>query len=73
MYSSLYGRLQQVLPGSDRLVVIGYSFMDDHINDVISNSLSSIKEVIHINPNCQFKFKHPNITEIDPLRQQVQF
>lgn len=73
MYSDLYGRLQQLLPTSDRLIVVGYSFRDDHINNVVEASLPSIKEIIHINPTLKFKFGHVNVTEINPLEQQVKF
>jgi hypothetical protein len=73
MYSDLYHRLQQIMPASDRLIVVGYSFMDDHINEAIKAALPSIKEVIHINPSLQFKFEHRRVREIDPFKQAIQF
>jgi HKD family nuclease len=48
-------------------------YMDDHINDVIKKSLPTIKSIIHINPGMKFEFEHPNITEINPLEEKLNF
>jgi len=73
MYSVIYQHLQEHLPLSDRLIVVGYSFQDDHINQVVMSSLESIKQIVHINPNIRFPYFHPNILEINPIKEEIRF
>jgi len=73
MYSVIYLHLKENLPSSDQLVVVGYSFQDEHINRVIQSSLKSINQIIHINPGILFPYEHPNVVEINPFEQELDF
>lgn len=73
MYMALYQRFDKELAGSDRLIIVGYSFGDEHINKVLVSALSEIKEVIHIDPYLKFPFDHPNVRLINPLKEKIKF
>lgn len=71
LYSALYSDFQRELPGSDLLVINGYSYLDPHVNDVIESSKDSIGCIININPGADFPFVHPNVKNINPLEEEV--
>jgi hypothetical protein len=73
MYSAIYQQLQENLPSSDQLIIVGYSFQDEHINRVIQSSLKSINKTIHINPGLRFPYQHVNVVEINPFEQEISF
>ncbi|WP_121808037.1 SIR2 family protein [Mucilaginibacter kameinonensis] len=72
MYQTIYQNLEQNLPASDQLIVVGYSFQDEHINRVIESSLPHISEVIHINPSLEFPFEHKHIRQLNPKTEAIQ-
>jgi hypothetical protein len=71
MYSELYKRFEANLPLAEKLIIVGYSFADEHINSIIKNSKDSIPEIININPNDKFPYKHHNIREINPTTDEI--
>ncbi|SFA38301.1 SIR2-like domain-containing protein [Pedobacter suwonensis] len=66
MYRELYERFSQELIKSEKLIIIGYSYQDDHINSVIEKSLKNFSQVININPGAKFPFEHQNIHNLLP-------
>lgn len=71
MYRSLYSRFEISIKSSDRLIIVGYSFCDEHINSVIRESLASLQEIININPSDFFPFEFSNYKWINPLVDTV--
>ncbi|MDF9800558.1 hypothetical protein OKW21_005821 [Catalinimonas alkaloidigena] len=71
MYSELYKKFSDTLPKSDKLVIIGYSYNDEHINSVIEGSIKTISQIINVNPFQAFPFSHENITNINPLNDNL--
>ncbi|MEJ8802145.1 SIR2 family protein [Pontibacter sp. H249] len=71
MYSALYGAFENDLPGSDLLIINGYSYLDPHVNDVIERSRDSIGKIININPGATFPFEHSNVMNINPLNEAI--
>lgn len=71
MYKYLYSFFEHNLQDSDTLIIIGYSFGDEHINSVLKSSISNIKKIIHIDPYAVFPFEHKNYLKINPLKEPV--
>lgn len=73
MYRSLYSRFENSMKSTERLIIVGYSFCDEHINSVIKESLGTLIEVININPSDFVPFELPNYKLINPLVDAVDF
>ena len=73
MYSVLYSRFNKELPGTDLLIIVGFSFNDKHIIDVLESNMDSIGRIVHINPDPSFPFTHGNYTHLNPLTSQIIF
>ena len=73
MYKKLYSYFETYLKESDKVIIIGYSFGDCHINEVLESALPNIREVIHIDPYADFPFEHDGYKKINPLKDQIQF
>lgn len=71
MYVELYKRFENVLPKGEKLIIIGYSYADKHINEVISRSLKENMLVININPSVEFPFRHDKVKNINPLTENL--
>lgn len=71
MYSALYKNFQEELPESDKLIIVGYSYSDQHINTVIEKSKDSIGHIININPSMVFQYEHPKVQNINPLTEEI--
>jgi hypothetical protein len=54
MYADLYERFTSTLGATDNLFVSGYSFRDEHINEILKNS--EITNVVNQNPGEKFPF-----------------
>lgn len=52
-----YDLFKQVMSSAQNLVVVGYGFMDEHINDVIASAISDGLRVHIINPKPPNEFK----------------
>ena len=71
MYNQLYSLFEENLKHADRLVIVGYSFADEHINTVLKSALENISEVIHIDPYAVFPYEHKNYRRINPITENV--
>ncbi|MBX0335181.1 SIR2 family protein [Pontibacter sp. HSC-14F20] len=71
MYTALYEAFKNDLPGSDLLIINGYSYLDPHVNDVIERSRDSIGKIININPGTTFPLEHSNFMNINPLNEAI--
>ncbi len=58
IYSKLYQRLEISLEKSDKIIIIGYSYQDKHINKLILKTINTNNcEIINVNPYTQFPFR----------------
>ncbi len=58
IYKELYTHLRNSLQKTDKLIIIGYSYRDIHINKLIKEFLKTNScEIININPNVNFPFR----------------
>ncbi len=66
MYKKLYKEFANRLEKSEELLIIGYSYGDDHVNRTIKLNLSkgTLKRIVNINPSKEFPFKSKNNIEI---------
>jgi hypothetical protein len=78
MYRSLYSEFEKRIHTSQNLLIIGYSFSDEHVNDQIKSSLNlgKIKRVININLYDKFPYyeagiKIINLESIDELNNFI--
>jgi hypothetical protein len=63
MYRALLQKSDEEIQKSQRLVIIGYSYSDDHLNELIEKALQVglIKEVINVNPGKEFPYSSEQI------------
>lgn len=59
MYSKLYGHFRDAMNTTDDLLIIGYSYCDEHINSVLEAGKSN--SVFNVNPGQKYPFKQPAI------------
>ncbi len=66
MYKMLYDEFKKRIGVTNVLLIIGYSFMDEHVNNQIISALStkSLKKIININPSKKFPYKTKDKIEI---------
>jgi hypothetical protein len=55
MYSTLYKSFESELSKPSDLLLIGYSYLDHHVNTVLQNS-SAFELVINVNPGPKYRF-----------------
>lgn len=69
MYASLYSEFDKRIHSSQNLLVIGYSFMDEHVNKKIISAINSgvTTKVVNVNPYQPFPYTSDHI-EIVNLR-----
>ncbi len=76
MYSQLYNRFVGKMKKGKNLLIVGYSFRDEHVNDVLKLfTKTDGPKVINLNPSDVFKYDVPWIKEIKafselPLEQK---
>jgi hypothetical protein len=70
MYQALYEELKDRIVLADTLLIIGYSFSDEHINSQIKSSLSNgnLAKVINVNPSLSFPFENKESIELLNLK-----
>jgi len=58
MYASLYSEFDKRIHSSQNLLIIGYSFMDEHVNKKIISAINSgvTTKVVNVNPNQPFPY-----------------
>jgi hypothetical protein len=64
MYSVLYNKLCSDILSSENLLLIGYSYGDQHVNDQIKKAISNgnLKKITNVNPGLQFPYPVNGIT-----------
>ncbi|MCA0381489.1 MAG: SIR2 family protein [Bacteroidetes bacterium] len=73
IYKNLYTRFKNSLRSTEKLIIIGYSFRDNHINELLIHFLSvNTCPIVNINPYVSFPFRRNysklNITELKSIR-----
>lgn len=63
MYACLYSQFEKRIHASETLLIIGYSFGDEHVNNQIRSSISNgfLKKIINVNPGEEFPFSDSEI------------
>lgn len=73
MYQTLLSAGNKIIMEHSTLVVIGYSFGDEHVNQIIWKGLNSgnIQSVINVNPGMDFPYTDGNwsITDLDNINR----
>ncbi len=69
MFRVLYKNFVENISKLEKLIIVGYSFSDPHINEVIENFKFEIPEIISINP--ENNFHGDNVRHINPLIESV--
>jgi len=60
LYQNLYNESEMRLKDCETLLIIGYSFGDEHINELIERTINeskSLEKIININPSPKFPFE----------------
>jgi hypothetical protein len=58
IYKKLYSNLIDSLSTTNKLIIIGYSYRDKHINQLIKESLESrLLPIVNVNPYVRFPFR----------------
>lgn len=67
MYAELYIQFDRIIHNADTLLIIGYSYNDQHVNKKIQSAIKSgsIKIIINVNPGMRFPFDSENIETIN--------
>ncbi len=64
IYNALFSESEKRIMLCKTLMIIGYSFCDDHVNKLITDSIDTsdnLTNIIHINPSINFPFKRESI------------
>lgn len=70
IYKQLYKNLKDSLSVTKRLTIIGYSYRDKHINQLIKEALeTSVFQIVNVNPYVTFPFRK-NFSQKDVLELQ---
>jgi len=57
-YKHIYDHFINSFDTTDRFVIIGYSYRDIHINEIIKNAVDNCNFLIYnVNPNVRFPFR----------------
>ena len=58
MYASLYSEFEKRIHANPNLLIIGYSYSDDHVNKKIVSAINSgvTSKIVNINPSMAFPF-----------------
>ncbi|MGG9970804.1 SIR2 family protein [Ferruginibacter sp. SUN002] len=72
IYKQLYSHLKESLATTNKLVIIGYSYRDKHINEEIKQCIENNScEIFNVNPYVAFPFRRnysqTNIHELDSI------
>jgi hypothetical protein len=74
IYKQLYIKLKDALSNTSKLTIIGYSYRDMHINQLIKEALdANTCEIVNVNPYVSFpfrrKFSQKDILELEDMDQ----
>ena len=58
MYKMLYGQLNERIKLANALLIVGYSYSDNHVNKLIKDALTGnqLNSIINVNPSIKFPF-----------------
>lgn len=64
MYACLYSEFNKRIHSSDSLMIIGYSYSDNHVNEHILSAINNgnVREIINVNPTIKFPYNSNKIT-----------
>lgn len=67
MYSCLYSEFDKRIHSNEKLVIIGYSYADPHVNEKILSAIKrkTVKQIINVNPGMEFPFEKNGIEIIN--------
>lgn len=67
MYAELYKQFDSIIHNAETLLIIGYSYNDQHVNTKIQSAIETgfIKKIINVNPGKEFPFNSYNINTIN--------
>jgi hypothetical protein len=71
LFSWYYDLFKQVLQAARILVVVGYGFMEEHINDVIADAISKGLKLNIINPKPPNEFKELFVSKPVPKGKEI--
>lgn len=71
MFSPLFDHFSTSLETADDLIISGYSFSDEHINEVLTRYCDKLPRIVNINPNKFYPGN--NVRNINPLTDDVSF
>lgn len=58
VYSKIYEHLKFSFENTDKVIIIGYSYRDLHVNEIVKTALDKFDfEIVNINPSVQFPFR----------------
>ncbi len=70
MYSKLHQMYQQNIQSGNDLLVIGYSYRDEHMNAELKNfDVAGTQNIVNVNPGTQFPFDAPSMRQISDLSE----
>lgn len=73
MYNSLYSRFKNEMLSGKELFVAGYSFGDEHVNEILSQfTKESGLKVINLNPYNKFDYPAESVTEIADFTELIE-
>lgn len=58
IYKRLFEHLEKSLAETQNVIIIGYSYHDNHINDILKNAIDKFNfQLLNVNPNTEFPFR----------------
>ena len=68
MYQSMYNECEHRLMDCKTLLIIGYSFRDDHVNKLIQHSIEEseyLELIVHVNPGMKFPLQTERVKALN--------
>ncbi len=67
MYSCLYSEFDKRIHSNEKLLIIGYSYADPHVNEKILSIIKckTVKQIINVNPGMEFPFESNGVEVIN--------
>lgn len=74
MYSALHSRFKSKLNSLKELYLIGYSYGDEYINEILSESINSIELIVNVNPFDKFSLgDRAKVIELSDISELARF
>jgi hypothetical protein len=69
-YQFVFEKVKESFKECDKLIIIGYSYGDSHINEIIEECVELYDfEIVNINPSKTFPFENENLTELKYINE----